>query len=54
MNYPVALGTPALGTKYGVEAFPATLIFDRSGKLVKRFAQFTDEAEMRKAIESAL
>jgi glutathione peroxidase-family protein len=37
-----------------VEGFPATLIFDRSGKLVKRFAQFTGEAEMRAAIEGLL
>ncbi|MGO9894165.1 MAG: cytochrome c biogenesis protein CcdA [Bryobacteraceae bacterium] len=54
MEYPVALGTPGLGTRYGVEGFPATLIFDRSGKLAKRFAQFTPEAEMRKAIEGLL
>jgi thiol:disulfide interchange protein DsbD len=54
MDYPVALGTPSLGTRYGVEGFPATLIFDRSGKLVKRFAQFTGEAEMRAAIEGLL
>jgi thiol:disulfide interchange protein DsbD len=54
MDYPVALGTPSLGTRYGVEGFPATLIFDRSGKLVKRFAQFTGEAEMRAAIEGVL
>jgi thioredoxin-related protein len=50
----VALGTPALGTKYGVEGFPATLIFDRSGKLVQRFGQFTPDADMRKAIEAVL
>jgi thiol:disulfide interchange protein len=54
MDYPVALGTPSLGTRYGVEGFPATLIFDRSGKLVKRFGQFTGEAEMRAAIEGVL
>jgi len=54
MDYPVALGTPALGTKYGVEGFPATLIFDRSGKLVQRFGQFTPDADMRKAIEAVL
>jgi thiol-disulfide isomerase/thioredoxin len=47
MDYPVALGTPALGTKYGVEGFPATLIFDRSGKLVQ-LCQFTAEADMRR------
>ncbi|MGP8243272.1 MAG: cytochrome c biogenesis protein CcdA [Bryobacteraceae bacterium] len=54
MDYPVALGTPALGARYGVEGFPATLIFDRSGKLVTRFGQFTGEADMRKAIEAVL
>jgi len=54
MEYPVALGAPSLGARYGVEALPVTLVFDRSGKLVKRFAQFTPEAEMRAAIESVL
>jgi hypothetical protein len=54
MDYPVALGAPALGSRYGVEGFPATLIFDRSGKLVQRFGQFTAEADMRKAIDAVL
>jgi hypothetical protein len=54
MDYPVALGPPALGTRYGVGAYPATLIFDRAGKLIKRFTQFTSEADMLKAIEEVL
>ena len=53
-DYPVALGSQDLGAKFGVENLPVTLIFDRSGKLVQRFAKFTEEAEMRKAIEAVL
>ena len=53
-DYPIALGSAAVGSKYGVENLPVTLVFDRSGKLVKRFDGYTKEADLRAAIEAAL
>ena len=54
VDYPVALGSPELAKKYGIEDFPATLVFDRSGKLLKRFDGYTKEADLRAAMENAL
>jgi thiol:disulfide interchange protein len=54
LDYPVALGSEAVGKKYGVENLPVTLVFDRSGKLLKRFDGYTKEADLRAAIEAAL
>jgi thiol:disulfide interchange protein DsbD len=54
VDYPVALGSPELGKEYGVENYPVTLIFGRSGKLVKRFDGYTKEADLRAVIEAAL
>jgi thiol-disulfide isomerase/thioredoxin len=53
LDYPVTLGSEAVGKKYGVENLPVTLVFDRSGKLVKRFDGYTKEADLRAAIEAA-
>jgi thiol:disulfide interchange protein DsbD len=53
-DYPITLGSAAVGKKYGVENLPVTLVFDRSGKLVKRFDGYTREADLRAAIEAAL
>jgi thiol:disulfide interchange protein len=54
LDYPVTLGSEAVGKKYGVENLPVTLVFDRSGKLVKRFDGYTKEADLRAAIVAAL
>ena len=53
-DYPIALGSAAVGKKYSVENLPVTLVFDRSGKLVKRFDGYTKEADLRAAIQAAL
>jgi thiol:disulfide interchange protein DsbD len=53
VDYPVALGSAAIGKRYGVENLPVTLVFDRSGKLVKRFDGYTKEADLRAAIQTA-
>ena len=53
-DYPITLGSKAIGKKYGVENLPVTLVFDRSGKLLKRFDGYTKEADLRAAIEAAL
>ena len=54
VDYPITLGSAAIGKKYGVENLPVTLVFDRSGKLVKRFDGYTKEADLRAAIKAAL
>jgi len=54
VDYPIALGSAALGKQYGVENLPVTLVFDRAGRLVKRFDGFTKEADLRAAIQAAL
>jgi thiol:disulfide interchange protein DsbD len=54
MDYTVALGTEAISTQYGLgDLLPVTLIFDRSGKQVKRFEGFTSEADLQAAVEKA-
>jgi thiol:disulfide interchange protein DsbD len=53
-DYPITLGSAAIGKKYNVENLPVTLVFDRSGKLVKRFDGFTKEPDLRAAIQAAL
>ena len=54
MNYTVALGSPALGDKYKLDALPVTLVFDRTGKQVQRFEGFTPEDGLLAAIQKAL
>ncbi|HXB67730.1 MAG TPA: cytochrome c biogenesis protein CcdA [Candidatus Acidoferrales bacterium] len=55
MDYTVALGTEAISTQYGLgDSLPVTLIFDRSGKQVKRFEGFTSEADLQAAVQKAL
>jgi len=54
VDYPVSLGSAALARKYNVEDFPVTLIFNRSGTLIRRFDGYTKEAALRAVIEAAL
>ncbi len=54
MEYPIALGSPALNKEYNLEGLPVTLILDRSGKQIKRFDGLTSEDDLRAAIKSAL
>lgn len=54
VDYPITLGSADLGKRYAVENLPVTLVFDRSGKLVKRFDGFTKEPDLRAAIQAAL
>ena len=39
---------------FKLEALPVTLVFDRSGKLVKRFEGYTPEDELQAAVRQAL
>src|SRR5215472_1287263 len=54
MQYPVGLGQPKLNTQYKLDGLPVTLVFDRSGRQVKRFDGLTDEPEILAAIRQAL
>jgi thiol:disulfide interchange protein len=55
MDYTVALGTETISRQYGLgDSLPVTLIFDRSGKQVKRFEGFTPEADLQAAVQKAL
>ncbi len=53
MDYEVALGSAAVSQEFKLEALPVTLVFDRSGKQVKRFDELTGEDQLRAAVEQA-
>jgi thiol:disulfide interchange protein DsbD len=54
MDYLVALGSEAVSKQYGLDELPVTIVFDRSGKQVKRFEGFTAEDALRAVVEQAL
>jgi len=54
IDYPVALGSAALSEQYGLDELPVTVVFDRSGKQIKRFEGLTSEADLHAAVEGAL
>jgi len=54
MDYPVALGSEALGTQFNLDVLPVTLVFDRTGKQTKRFEGFASEADLLSAVKQAL
>jgi thiol:disulfide interchange protein DsbD len=54
MDYPVGLGSETLNKQYNLDQLPVTLVFDRTGKQVKRFEGFTSEADLLSAVKQAL
>jgi thiol:disulfide interchange protein DsbD len=54
IEYPVAIGKPEFNETYKLDQLPVTLVFDRTGKLVKRFQELTPEAELLSAVQKAL
>jgi len=54
MDYQVALGDSAVTKEYNLDALPVTLVFDRTGKQIKRFEGFTPEDELRSAVAQSL
>ncbi len=54
MDYPVGLGSETLSKQYNLDQLPVTLVFDRTGKQVKRFEGFTAEADLLSAVKQAL
>jgi thiol:disulfide interchange protein DsbD len=53
-DYTIALGKPAFNEAYKLDLLPVTLVFDRSGKLVKRFEALTPEADLLAAVQTVL
>jgi thiol:disulfide interchange protein len=54
MEYQVALGVPAMTQQYSLDGLPVTLVFDKSGKQVKRFAGLLNDADLKAAVQSAM
>ncbi len=54
MNYPVAVGTDALGESYHLREMPLTLLIDRSGKIALAHAGVVDRAGFEKGIQELL
>jgi thiol:disulfide interchange protein len=54
MEYLLGEGSPALAKKYAIEEMPVTILFDRSGKEVKRFVGLTPEPEIEAAVKAVL
>ena len=55
IEYTVALGNDAVSKQYSLsDLLPVTVVFDRSGKQLKRFEGIVSEAELQKVLEQAL
>lgn len=54
MEYPVALGSDAVSKQYRIEDLPVTVVFDRSGRQLKRFEGFTSEQAIEAAVKQAM
>jgi thiol:disulfide interchange protein DsbD len=55
MDYTVALGSDAVGEQFKLtDLLPVTLVFDRSGKQVKRFDGLVSAAELKATVQQAL
>jgi peroxiredoxin len=54
LQYPVALGSEKVSDRFQLSNYPVTVVFDRSGKLLKRFEGFTPEQSLEDAVKTAL
>jgi thiol-disulfide isomerase/thioredoxin len=54
MDYPVAVGTDAVGAQFGLQAMPLTLLIDRKGRIAARHVGVVDRAEFEGEIEESL
>jgi len=54
MDYQIGLGADPLNKDYNLEVLPVTLVFDRTGKQIKRFEGFASEADLLNAVKQAL
>jgi thiol:disulfide interchange protein len=54
MEYTVALGPQPLFKQFSIDELPVTVVFDRNGKIAKRFDGFTKQEEIEAAVQAAL
>ena len=54
MNYPVAVGTDAIGDTFHLREMPLTLLIDRNGKIALQHPGIVDKAAFEIAIRSLL
>lgn len=54
MQYPVAIGTDALGNKFGVKEMPLTMLIDRNGLVAVSHAGIVNKAAFESAIQLLL
>ena len=55
MDYTVALGSDAVSDQFGLsDLLPVTVVFDRTGKQVKRFEGLVSEAELQAVVDKAM
>lgn len=54
MQYPVAVGTDALGARFGLQAMPLTLLIDRQGRIAVSHAGIVDRDAFERDIQELL
>ncbi|MEG9431202.1 redoxin domain-containing protein [Terriglobus sp. ADX1] len=54
MTYPVAIGTDALGERYGLREMPLTLLIDRKGRIAVAHAGVVDRDAFEREIQTLL
>jgi thiol:disulfide interchange protein DsbD len=54
MDYTVGLGNEALNKQFQLDQLPVTLVYDKSGKQLKRFEGFLKEDELLDAVKQAM
>ena len=54
MTYPVAIGTDALGDRFGVKEMPLTLLIDRTGRIALSHVGIVDRMKFEHDIQALL
>jgi len=54
MDYPVAIGTDALGDRFGLKEMPLTLLIDRKGRVAVAHAGVVDRTAFEQSIQTLL
>jgi len=54
IEYTVGQGGDPVAKKYGLESYPVTLVFDRTGKQIKRYNESLTEADLLATIQKAM
>lgn len=54
IDYTIGLGGDALAAQYKLEAYPVTIVFDRTGNEVKRFDESLTEKDLLAVVQKAL